>query len=319
MSSPEQPLIYNSLEVLRPFIDAVQNDTDVQIMGGVGTAALEDPRTEINMDKKEVYAPTGFALPTFRDNGTRRDVDVLLTSSNSGRIAEVEAVLEATVGEHLQREVFPIRPHEVLADQILHPFGRQAILAAVSDRYEASPDIEGVFVKALFPYAVEIDPETLEPWTLVTDLGEFPIPHPGTTVANYTNRSITGLRHKDTRKMNLAAHNIFTNEPEMREWLIDGPGKSQLELSTIIASLRRPNRRNLKLISDLKIDTYSDAELLEHDNFLRPDLSRPEKMGALALARLKVGVIKPFEDMDGFVAWWQRHMEQRAAAIVKNK
>ena len=319
MSSPEQPIIFNSLEVLRPFINEVQNDTDVQIMGGVGTAALEDPRTELNIDKKEVYAPKGFALPTFRDNGTRRDVDVLVTSSDPERIAEVETILEETVGEHLQREVFPIRPHEVLADQIIHPFGRRAVLAAVSDRYEASPDIAGAYVKALFPYAVGIDPETLEPWTLVTDMGEFPIPHPGTTIANYTNRSITGLRHKDTRKMTLAAQNIFANEPLMREWLIDGPGKSQLELSTIIASLRRPNRRNLNLISDLKIDTYGDAELLEHDNFLRPDMSSAEKMGVLALARLKVGVIKPFEDMDAFVAWWQRHMEQRAAAIVKNK
>jgi len=319
MTSPEEPIIYNSLEILRPFVDEVQNDTDIQIMGGIGTAALEDPRTDYNVDKKEIYAPKGFALPSFRDNGTKRDVDVLLTSSDPVRVAEVEKVLEATVGSHLQREVFSIRPHEVLADQIEHPLGRRAVLAAVSDRYEVSPDVTGIYVKALFPFAVPIEPESLEGWTLVTELGEFPIPHPSTTIANYTNRSITGLRHKDTRKMNLAATNIFEKAPEIKEWLVDGPGASQLELSTIIASLRRPGRKNLPLISNLTIDTFTHQQLFEHDRLLLPDMPAAEKMAVFALAHLKVGVIKPFEDMDAFVGWWQRHMEQRAASIVKNQ
>jgi len=288
-------------------------------MGGVGTAALEHPDVEINIDRQEVIAPKSFFQSKYRDNGSLRDVDVFVASSNPVRIQAVEAQLEATVGDELERRVFGIHPHETLSAQLARPMGTRVVRMFTSDRYEVFPDVSGVYVKSLFPFAVPVEDESIEPWMLVTEGGEVPIPNPGITIANYTNRDIVGLRFKDTPKVNEMTRNILAKEPLLREWLYDGPGKSQLELSTLIASLRHPDQRQFELVEGIAVGTLSYGELLHHERLLIPDAPTPQKMAVLSLQIAKANAYGWIQSSKFVNDTWQRlNLERRVDGIVTN-
>lgn len=38
-----------------------------------------------------------------------------------------------------------------------HPMGARVIRMFTSDRYEVSPDVSGIYVKSLFPFAVPVE------------------------------------------------------------------------------------------------------------------------------------------------------------------
>lgn len=310
----------NSLEIIHPFVDSIAARNDVQIMGGVGTAALANANVEINSAAKEVYAPEGFYLPARREDGTKRDIDVLVLSSNKEHVAEVETTLETAIGNSLERSVFGVRPHEILADQVAHPLGFRALKTFLADRYEALPDDQGVYVKSLFPFSVPITSEALETWSLFigNEDRRIPIPHPGVTITNYTSRSISGLRPRDADKIAHVAENIFEKAPEVKDWIIDGPGASQLELSRLIASIRRPNQRDISLVDGLHIDTYSYGELAESDYFMNPEQSARNRRRIVTEAAIKAMALHRFESSPGVVKFWRRFMEKRSDSVVKN-
>jgi len=310
----------NSLEIIQPFVRDLGDSRDVQIMGGVGTAALSDPRTEICTYSKEVIAPHDFFLPAFRNDGTLRDVDVLVLSSDVLRTSEVDNVLMDTVGSRLERSVFGIRPREVLQRQLAHPLGFRAFRTFLSDRYEAGSVDGEAYVKSLFPFAVPFDPEALETWTLVVgdDSHRIPIPHPGMTLANYCNRSISGLRPRDEDKIASVAANVFRAAPEIKEWLMNGPGKTQLELGALIASLRHPGLPSMELFNGVTVRTYTPDELVEHPAFMLPEYSSGYCRSVLGLAALKATLLHSFENNPRVVTAWRQVAERHADLIVKN-
>lgn len=307
----------NSLEIIRPFVERLETQPDVQIMGGLGSAALASSDVELSFDRKEVYIPAGFNLSAHRPDGTLRDVDVLVLSSDPSRISEVSDELEAAVGGALERSVFGIRPRQALAAQIEDPLGFRAFRTFVSDRYDLG---DGELVKALFPFWVPLHQESLESWALhIGDEPPIPIPHPGATLANYTNRSISGVRPKDATKVAAIAANVFAKAPELKEWLVDGNGASQLELSALIASLSKDRRAIEAVFQDIPFPTYSHEELLHHEAFIPRDLaSRRTKQQIIATAAFKAEGLHFFESNKYIVSAWQRFAEKRAQAIVKN-
>lgn len=310
----------NSLEIIQPFIDRIDDARDVQIMGGLGTAALVQSGVEILSSSKEIIAPEGFYLSAHREDGTLRDVDVLVLSSEADRVESIDTLLEASIGNNLERSVFGIRPHSALEAQLANPLGFRAFRTFLSDRYEASPDARGGYVKSLFPFSVTLPKEALETWTLIMgdDETRIPIPHPGTTLANYASRSISGLRPRDKDKITQVAENIFTLAPEIKEWLVDGPGKSQIELSTLIASLRNPDQADISLIDGLHVRTYSHDALVEHENFMIPDYSPRNKKSVIGRAVFKANGLHSFESNPWVVTLWRQLAERKASAIVKN-
>ena len=314
------PRSTNSLEIIQPFIDRIADDTDVQIMGGLGTAALVMSDVEINTATKEVIAPEGFFLPAHRDDGTKRDVDVLVLTSDQVRIAEVDAILKDSIGNGLERSVFGIRPQNALRKQINKPLGFRAFRTFLSDRYEADSETPGAYVKSLFPFAVPIEPEALETWTLVMgdDQSRIPIPHPGATLANYASRSISGLRPRDYDKITHVADNVFTRSPEVKEWLVDGPGKPLIELSTMIASLRKPGLTSTSLIDGLHVRTFTHDELIEQPSFMLPEQPEQRKRAIIGEAAFKATALHAFESNPLVVMLWRHFLERRAGAIVKN-
>lgn len=307
----------NSLDIIRPFVQRIETQPDVQIMGGLGSAALALGEVELSFDRKEVYAPKDFNLSAFRPDGTLRDVDVLVLSSDPSRIGEVSAELKETVGNELERSVFGIRPRQALEAQIQDPLGFRAFRTFVSDRYDLG---DGELVKALFPFWVPLHQESLETWSLlIGDEPAIPIPHPGATIANYTNRSISGVRPKDATKVAAIVANVFAKAPELKEWLVDGNGASQLELSALIASLSKDRRAIEAVFHDIPFPAYSHDALIEHEAFIPRELtSRRTKQQIIATAAFKAEGLHFFESNKHVVSAWQRFAEKRAQAIVKN-
>lgn len=316
-SFEHQTTVRDSLEIITPFVERIQAQPDVQIMGGLGSAALASPDVSISYDSKEVRVPSSFNLPANRPDGTLRDVDVLVLSSNAERIKAVDAELEQTVGGALERSVFGVRPKEALQAQVEDPLGFRAFRTFVSDRYDMG---NNELVKALYPFWVPIHPESLETWSLIVgDQQSIPIPHPGTTLANYTNRSIGGVRPKDAQKVADMANNVFSKAPELRDWLADGPGASQLELSALIASLLKDRRAIDGIFHDITFPAFSHGELIEHEAFIPRVLSSTRtKQQVIATAAFKAEGLHFFESNKYVVMAWQKLAEKRAAAIVKN-
>ncbi len=317
MSEILQPF-HNSLDIIQPFIQQMSDASDMQIIGGVGTAALTQPNVYIDSCHKEVVVPAGFSLSDRRDDGTLRDVDVLVTSSNPDRVAEIESILQQTVGDRLELSVFGIQRHEVLQRQLSQPFGFIAFKTFLADRYEKTAESDE-FTKSLFPFAVTLPVETLDPWTLVIgDRQRIPVPHPGVTIANYMSRSISGVRPRDKVKLNKVVHTTFDQSPEIKEWLIDGPGKSQLELATVIASLKRHVKKSLSLVDGVDVTLYSSEELIHHESYMLKELDIADRRRTLAVASFKANALHFFESHPSMVGLWRRFAERHAALITKN-
>lgn len=228
----------NSVEILRSFAERVQGAPDIQLLGGIASTALRHPDLVIDMQNRELRVPH-HDLSARRPNGAKRDADILVTSSDEARIQEVKAIAFEEIQKQLTVSVCSIRSFDELQDRrrvaVSRPFSKTSFL---SERYEAS-HAGHAYVKSLSPFAVPIEPTTLQQWQLIiNDELSLPVSHPGATIANYTQRSISGVRPKDYQKMSEASQNAYAKAPELRDWLQDGPGSSQMTLTQILYSLR---------------------------------------------------------------------------------
>jgi len=290
----------NCVEILRPFGEALDGATDVQLMGGISSLALTNPETKIDTLTNTVVAPSDFFIPNLRDNNTLRDVDVLVTSSDQSRVDEVASLLRSTVGSSLERSVFGLRKYEALQSQIISPLGFKALSTFVSDRYERP---NGQLFKAVFPFSVPIDPTSLEPWNLEVNGHSFLIPHPGMTLINYSQRSIAGLRDKDKVKLGQIKDKVYSESPEIKGWIMDGPGASQVELTRIINSLAERGLTDELLPESGR---YTRDELADHEAFLLRDHDSPfTRRAALAVASFKAVNLGRIEANPALVSAWQ--------------
>ncbi|MEI7539724.1 MAG: hypothetical protein WCJ36_03095 [Candidatus Saccharibacteria bacterium] len=306
----------NSIDVIKPFIEVMARDElapDIQIIGGVGSAALEHPDTVIDTRNKEVIAPDSLYLDTYRPNGSLRDLDVLVLSSDRKDIDLVNRYMTETVGDNLERSAFGIKPAELLRKQMCSPLGFMALKTFLSDRY----DMPAGMVKSLFPFSVPIKPESLEPWTLSIGNSHIPIPNPAMSVINYTNRSIGGIRPKDLTKVSNMANSVFSKAPELRDWAVEGPGASQVNLGLLLRSLT-PGRKHTDVFN-INRPILTANDLIEHESFILPELTTREKQLMVGMATIKATLLSSVESNSTIVKLWQKlGGEQRASSIINN-
>jgi hypothetical protein len=330
----------NCIDIVRPFNNALHERAlvsaegeavRVQLMGGIGSAALKHPGTVILLDERRIVTAGSFLTDksSRRDlnpnrpppNGTLRDMDALVLSDDPKIVDEVEAIAEETIGDQLEISIFPLRPGSHLAEQVAEPFGIKALKTFVSDRYVRE---DGGMDKALFPFAVEIEPEVLENWELEIGDDVFPVANPASAILNYLTRSISGLRHKDHDKVQDMAGHIFPKSPELVEWMVDGPGRSHMELAGIFQTFRRANswpmaKRTLDVGGALEIRAGSVRALREHDAFMLADAEPNVQDAALLLALLKSRGLGIGESNEDIVRIFQKVVEGRIGTITKNK
>lgn len=273
----------------------------MQIIGGIGSVALLDSRSVMNVTERTIVAPDDLFLSTMRDNGSRRDVDVLVTSDDQATVDEISDVLETTVGNALERSVFGFQPQTRLDRTFAQPFGPLVLGSFLADRYGNMQSPEGAH-KALYPFKVPITPASMDPWFLEVGATRFLIPNPAMSVINYSQRSISGLRAKDEAKIVQLSKRVFNDSPELADWVIDGPGKEQAELTFLINSLKgRPAPAVLP--HDRRFTT---EEMMAHEAFAPKFEPTQAQRAILAIASFKAQGLGWFEHNDGVVAAWQR-------------
>jgi hypothetical protein len=312
----------NCIDIVRPFVAELDGNTPpLQIVGGVGSYVLQQEGVEIRPDERLIIAPPGMkrdGIGQFRGDGNKRDFDVLVLSTAKAEKKVVEELAEDTIGKDLKLSVFGL--HTVA--QLRKQPGHSALNLArrwVSDRYVKD---EGGLIteawKALFPYAVRMDLDSLETWhTIIGSEKPIPCPHPGAVVMNYGTRSVSGLRPKDENKVHKLARNIFKAEPLILDWIIDGPGSSQVELARILHTAREPEpARELLIGGKLPILPYRVADLATHAAMMLEDPE--EARDAAEITRFKASKLHWAESNERLVTLYQRYLEPAMGFITNN-
>ncbi|HYH36563.1 MAG TPA: hypothetical protein VD706_03625, partial [Candidatus Saccharimonadales bacterium] len=217
------PTVKNCVEIVKPFRDDLERAgllDEVQFIGGIGSAALADEATVIRPEEGIVVAPEGLHLPSRRDDGNKRDMDVLVLSTDRGRIDEVEGMAEEAVGDQLEISVFGLKDGTHVEKQLRHPvFGWKALKTFTGDRYVSEFAGETFMEKVLFPFAVPIPAESMDSGRLEVDGVWLPIATPPGALMNYVTRSVSGIRAKDADKLERMASNVFGQVPDYVDWV----------------------------------------------------------------------------------------------------
>lgn len=324
----------NCIEIVAPFSERLHDDhalAPVQLMGGIASAALQHEGTTISLKDRTIVTSPGFledpatqqALSAMRPNGTLRDMDALVLSSDPMQIAAVEATARQTIGDQLEISVFGLHTVGELYRQIEQPFGVSALKTFLSDRYVGGEG--GLMYKALFPFAATLPEEALETYSLEVGKDVFPVANPAAAIMNYWTRSISGLRAKDADKVQQLAGEVFAKAPELVDWIVDGPGQSQMELAAILHTLRFSNsgqaKRELTLggAPGIRLRAGSVRALAEHESFMLPNHGSNVQDAVLALAAIKSRGLGVPESNPLVVKLYQRHVERHMGAITKNQ
>lgn len=316
--------------IIEPFVRALADRDDlpdVQIIGGNGSVALLDERTTIDLAAGTIEASPACDLPRYRPDNSLRDMDTLVLTTDREQLERVEALAEESIGDQLKISVFGLKSMAELDEQRSQPT-RSTARIFLGDRYVTTSSdengrVEGIDgFKALYPFQAAITTETFETFELSTEASAAtPTAHPGATILSYLTRSISGLRAKDTSKVEAMTENVLTRCPEVREWIHDGPGEDMLDLARILHTLREPrgNPQVLRLGTQLQIVPYTIAELREHEGFMASGLSDTLQTVIIELSHLKGLLLARFEGNPTIVTFWQKHIEERLSRIVHNE
>lgn len=318
----------NCIDIVRPFVARLEDNPSlpgVQLMGGIGSAALKHEGTVILPDERRIVTTDAFLrespdLGRYRQNGTLRDMDALVLSDDESQVAAIEKIAEEEIGDGLDISVFRLVSGSQLDEQRAAPFGAQALKTFVSDRYVRE---DGGLDKALFPFAVPIDSEIMDSWTLEVDAQEYKVMNPAVAILNYLTRSISGLRPKDYDKVQDMAKLVFGKSPELADWAVDGPGRSHMEFAGILQTLRRSNtfprsKRILSVGGALEIRAGSVRSLRDHEAFMMHDADGQVQDAVLLMAVLKARGLGIGESNEDVVRVFQKFVEGRIGSITKN-
>lgn len=321
----------NCIDIVLPFRDelALRTDLpDVQMMGGIGSAALKHPGTLILPDERRIVAPDGFledegareSLARFRPDGTQRDLDLMVKSTNPEDKAAVKALAEKATKGLLEISAFIYHDAAELEEMIKNPTGFFALRMFVSDRFEHE---DGSMEKSLFPFAVPLDREVLEDWKLEIGDEEFDVANPASAILNYLTRSVSGLRGvKDGPKVLEMADQVFGKAPELAEWCVDGPGQSQMEMAAILQTVRRANslphsKRTLD-VGPLKIKAGSVRALMDHEAYMIPDAEPNVQDAIMAWTIAKSRLLGYGESQKWAITLYQKYFESIFQGITHN-
>ena len=308
------------IDVLRPFFKEFGDDSRVQLMGGIGSAALRDPDSQLSVRDEVVTLPTGLDVSVRRDNGTPRDVDVLVTTADRAFRDQVQKRLEEIVNRRLEVSVFGLLGPEKLRRSLAQPLGLTALMTFLADRYKHPDSAQDGYAKALFPFMVPLDGAALRPWRLEIDnQTSVHIPHPTGSLGSYIGRSISGVRAKDKAKIGVMSEQLARRSPELIEWLYDGPGASQLELARLIHSAG-VGVAPLNEVLPFSVTALSRQELMEHEGWMMAKAPRWQQHAALGMFGLKARALRGVESSALVRQLWQQFAERRVgAAIVENR
>ncbi len=173
------------------------------VVGGLGLHAVTNA-AKIDWDNHVVYLPSGVCLPCLRENGTVRDLDTLVQSTDKTVVKSCRQEIADAIGDKLVVSAFGLNPYEK---------NRRGIFDFVGDRYVA---VEGEEESRLYwrlgGIETEIPSASLDQWLVKRD-GETvcAVLNPIAQLGAYGCRSITGWRPKDKEKVEELVNVIMPN------------------------------------------------------------------------------------------------------------
>lgn len=314
----------NCFDVVGRFIDAMAGTgIPYQVLGGVSVLPFLDA-VSVEPEARRVVAAAGLLLPSVRDNGSLRDLDVLVLSTDDAVVGRAQAIASRAIGHDLETAVFGIRPLSQLRQQEAHPLG-SVFRVFLGDRY-AEQDSTGRVVnlhRALFPFAVAADPSSLDTWTVRLESGhEMPIQRPASIIAGYLVRSISGLRPKDQPKVAHLTTMVHSHAPGEIEWLTTGGGVSLTRLARALHTLREPGSRRARplAVGPLVIEPLERRDLGHLDDFMLRDAPPTTRRAVLAISSAKARALHRLEGSGRVVGVWQRRgFEDAVRGIIRNE
>lgn len=190
--------------------DVIPEGIPYYVLGGVATGALESTSTQVDVESHKIHAAEGSDKSIFREEGSRRDIDILvLDMLPKDTFRKLDERVAKAIGGSLIVSSFGIKEHKEgysKKDRAL-----EAVKRVVSAR---TRDSSGQDYYEMFPLVQPVQRSSYMPWTLVTPQGfEVDVLHPVGHELAYTMRSIGGPRPKDIKKMK-NVHNVNTSNPD---------------------------------------------------------------------------------------------------------
>lgn len=214
--------------------DVIPTGMNYIVLGGIVSSAIRHPDTIFDSQENGgmLLAPNSAADPVIRENGTKRDVDILITGVLDRETCHnvKQTVHEATGGE-LVVSVFDFEAHDP------NPSWLSKVKAGVSHR---TIDENGVLRYEMYPLLKEVKPETYEPWYLTIDNGQTKINvlNPAGHILAYRMRSISGIRPKDVGKVAEMTRCVMA-VPELEDAIREGDFADWLDFAEALQSILR--------------------------------------------------------------------------------
>jgi hypothetical protein len=205
-------LDHDCYEIVRGMDEVLREGgvTQYYVLGGMAAKVLQDPGTIYDHGHRIITASKDLRLPSVREeNGTLRDIDVLIPSANRTDIARAEQIIRAHIGNRLDISVFGFEPHELFMKGRFKRLFSQFLSTRTMDQ-------QGVLRYVLGPLSQEVNPESYQPWELRLPHHDSKKPYdtlsvlnPAATITAYQMRSITGVRPKDAHKLAVMKQNVL--------------------------------------------------------------------------------------------------------------
>ncbi len=207
-------------------------DTDYFIVGGVVSNILADNRTVYDVPNRLVLPDRSLELSNYRDDGSLRDIDVLILKKiSTNHLKYIEKVVLESIDGLLVPSVFGLNEYNPNRNRF-----KANLLDWVSKR---TIDENGVLSYELFPLSQRVDRKSYEPWHFQTKPSQpmLPMLHPVGHLTAYSIRSISGLRPKDQQKVDRMRQNLYDAAPELFENLEESGLSGWLEFSDSLKEL----------------------------------------------------------------------------------
>lgn len=201
--------------------DILSPNQQYYVLGGIATSAIKHPDSVFDHQTNRLVAAPDSGEPVFRDNGTRRDIDLLvldvLTSEQATRVRQK---ISLVVGKYLVVSVFGLSNHQ--QPTVL----RRVVKSAAAWTSERTLDNDGTLRYELYPLQQEVPRESYQPWTLQLPNGHgVSILNPAAHMLAYHMRSISGVRDKDRDKVEKMRKRVFS-DPNFKDQIQTGPLRS---------------------------------------------------------------------------------------------
>lgn len=257
------------------------------VLGGIATSAIIHPDTVFDHQTERVIPTQAASQPLKRENGTLRDIDILvLDTLDKDTAKSIKNSISEAIGKSLIVSVFGINEHQPTDS------GHRIYQSLSTWTSKRTIDTENQHYYELYPLIQKVPKESYRPWKLELPNGsDIAVFNPAAHLLAYYVRSITSVRSKDLEKV-ITMKNIIENNPVFKEQIEEGAFSSWKQFA-----------------NDIKLMLTTDDEFIASQY---PDISKTE----LNIYRQKVKILNFLESNERMVRYAQKGLIQKVLAPI---